>query len=354
VDRFAFDTESNSMHAYTERVCLLQVSLPDGEDAVIDPLAVDPTPLGGPLGDPAIVTVMHGADYDVLCLRRQYGIGIAGLFDTNVAARVLGWDKRGLGPILAERFDFVADKKMQRFDWGRRPLPPQAIAYARHDTHWLLALRAEQLQVLGAEPDRLDVFEHACRRQEMVQPRPTTAGPDPWRIKGFAKLPADVQAIAAALVEVREAIAEQLDRPLFKVMADEVLLALAREAPSDRGQLRKHRRMHPRLRGPDAPRLLAAIARGREDDPPPPPQGDRPAVDIQKRFDALRGWRKTTAQAEALEPDLVLSKAALWVLAETDPVDPTALASVDALDDWERARYGEAVLACLSRERRPR
>ena len=348
----AFDTEANSMHAYRERVCLLQVTLPDGEDAVIDPLAVDPAPLAEPLGNERIVKIMHGADYDVLSLQRQYAMTIRNLFDTNIAARVLQWERRGLGALLEEHFGFHADKKMQRFDWGRRPLPRSAIEYARYDTHWLHALAEIQTEALAADPARQDVFAHACLRQAAVMPRPITTGADPWRIKGFAKLPSAVQARAAALAELREELAADLDQPLFKVIPDDAIVGLARSPPADAAAVSRIRRLHPRVRRTAAARILAAIAAGDAAGPPARPSGPgRPPAEVTARFDALRGWRKDTAAARGLEPDLVLPKAALWALAESDPASEAALAAVDELDDWERDRFGRDLLGVLAKLR---
>lgn len=350
--RIAFDTESNSMHAYRERICLVQVSWSAG-DALVDPLAVDLRPLAAVLEAPQIQKVMHGADYDVLCLRRQLHVRVRNLFDTMIAARVLRWERCGLGPILEERFGVRADKKMQRFDWGVRPLPNEAVEYARQDTRWLLALADAQAEALAEAPDRHDVFAHACARQAAVEPRPPAPVPDPWRIKGFRKLPGPERAIAAALASVREALAEELDRPLFKVMPDDVLLAMARRVPGERREIASNRRLHPKLRRQHADRLLAAIAAARDAEPPePPPEEPRPASDVAARFDALRAWRKAIAEAQELEPDLVVSKAAMWSLAHADPTTPDALEAIAELDDWERARYGAPILACLAVQRR--
>lgn len=346
--RIAFDTESNSMHAYRERICLVQVSWP-GVDALVDALAVDLRPLGEVFGDPAVLKVMHGADYDVLCLRRQLDLRIANLFDTMIAARVLRWERCGLGSILEEHFGISADKKMQRFDWGRRPLPPEAIEYARIDTRWLLALADAQAEALAEAPEREDVFRHACERQVAVEPREAPPVGDPWRLKRFRKLPPEVQAIAASLVRMREEIAAELDRPLFKVMPDDVLVALAERPPRDRRELAANRRLHPRLRRQSADLVLAAIEAGRASGPPEPPAAEpRPPADVAQRFDALRGWRKQTAESAELEPELVVSKAALWGLAIADPETPGGLEGIAELDDWERSRHGASLLACLA------
>lgn len=345
--RFAIDTESNSMHAYRERICLVQVSLPD-YDALIDPLAVDISPVGELFASPEITKVMHGADYDILCFKRQYEFTFAGLFDTMIAARVLGWSGYGLGAILGERYGFVANKKMQRFDWGQRPLPAHAVDYARYDTHFLLALADAQLEELRAA-DREDELRHACLRQTRVQPRPTKAEIlGPWRIKGSRDLPPTGRGVLQALYDLRETVAEELDVPVFRVMADAVLLSMARRPPEDAQQLARIKSIHPRLRGRGRQRMLAAIDAGRDAEPPTPPAIERTMSRVVSgRFDALRAWRKEAASARGLEPDLVLGKEALLAVATANPRDEQQLRAAEALDEWELSRYAEGLLAAL-------
>jgi ribonuclease D len=345
--RFALDTESNSMHAHRERICLVQVSLPD-HDVLVDPLAVDIRPLGPVLADPSIEKVMHGADYDILCFKREYGFAFAGLFDTMIAARVLGWPGHGLGTILHERFGFAADKRMQRFDWGQRPLPLAALDYARHDTHFLLALQREQQAAL-AEQDRAEELTHACLRQTRVEPRPYRADTlGMWRIKGARELPPAGRAVLWAVHELREAVAAELDRPVFRVMSDELLMVLARHPPADEPALAALRGLHPKLRGSGQARLLEAIEAGLVAEPPRPPPVDRgPSREVVARFDALRAWRKAAATERGLEPDLVLGKDALMAVAVADPRTADELRASGALDEWELPRYGAALLRAL-------
>lgn len=345
--RFALDTESNSMHAHRERICLVQVSLPDG-DALIDPLAVDLRPLAPVLADPSIEKVMHGADYDILCFKREYGFSLAGLYDTMLAARVLGWRSHGLGPILHERYGVVANKRMQRFDWGRRPLPEGALDYARQDTRYLLELREQQLAELRGV-DREDELLHACVRQERVEPRPSRADAlGMWRIKGARGLPAGARGVLRGLYELREAVAEQLDRPVFQVMSDALMLSIARQPPKDERALAELRGLHPTLRGRGGARVLRAIEAAREAEPPRPPAVDRgPGREVVARFDALRAWRKATAAERGLEPDLVLGKDTLMALAVAAPRTMEELRASGALDEWEERRYGDGVLGVL-------
>ena len=135
----AVDTESNSFHVYRERICLIQLST-RAEDFIVDPLAVDVEPLGAVLCD-GRETVFHGADYDIRCMKREYGWALPRLFDTMAAARRLGRSGLGLSALVESQFGVRLSKAHQRSDWGRRPLTREQIAYAALDTHFLLPLR---------------------------------------------------------------------------------------------------------------------------------------------------------------------------------------------------------------------
>ena len=144
----AVDTESNSLHAYRERVCLIQFSTPSA-DYIVDPIVLrDLTTLAPFFANPGQQKVFHAAEYDVICLRRDYGFEFTNLFDTMSAARTLGWPQVGLAAILETHFGVTMNKRFQRADWKRRPLTPEQLDYARLDTHYLLALRERQLEAL--------------------------------------------------------------------------------------------------------------------------------------------------------------------------------------------------------------
>ena len=135
--RIAVDTESNSLHAYRERVCLLQFSTAQ-QDYVLDPLAMtDLSALGPVLLDPAIEKIFHAAEYDILCLRRDYGFGFDNIFDTMQAGRILGRKLAGLDRLLEDKFGLKVSKRLQKADWGARPLSPELLA-VRGPGHSLL------------------------------------------------------------------------------------------------------------------------------------------------------------------------------------------------------------------------
>src|SRR5574341_1631298 len=163
--RIAVDTESNSLHAYREQVCLMQFSTPK-IDYVVDPLALEDHSLLAPIfNNLKIEKIFHAAEYDLICLRRDFGFEFSNLFDTMHAARVLGYQYVGLDNLLAEKFKVKMDKRHQKADWGERPLTPAQVDYARLDTHYLFDLR-DLLEAELSEKNRLELaqedFVRAC------------------------------------------------------------------------------------------------------------------------------------------------------------------------------------------------
>jgi ribonuclease D len=260
----ALDSESNSFHVYRERVCLLQLSS-RAQDWVVDPLSVDPRPLGSLLTDGREV-VLHGADYDVRCLRREYGWRLPRLFDTMVAARRLGRPALGLAALVEERFGVRLSKSFQRSDWGKRPLARDQLAYAALDTHFLLDLHDD----LSGELQRAGQLEDARREFDRIasaEPREKVFDPEGWRrLRGGREMDATGKAVLRGLWIAREERARALDRPPFKVMGDETLLEIARRRPRSAGELAGVRGVTPpvlRKLGEEILRVVAeAVAAG--------------------------------------------------------------------------------------------
>jgi len=225
----ALDTESNSFHAYRERVCLIQLSVP-GRDWIVDPLATPVEPLAMVLCD-GRETVLHGADYDVRCLKREFGWTLPNLFDTMVAARRLGVVGLGLSALVESRFGVRLSKAHQRSDWGRRPLTADQLAYAALDTHYLLRLR----EALGADLEARGLS--AAAREEFTRiaaskPHERVFDPEGWRrLKGAKALDAGARAILRSLWIAREQRAEALGRPPFKVLGEQAMLEIASRRP---------------------------------------------------------------------------------------------------------------------------
>jgi len=257
----ALDTESNSFHVYRERVCLLQISTRGG-DWVVDPLAVDPRPLGRLLADGREV-VLHGADYDVRCLKREWGWAMPRLFDTMVAARRLGSAELGLSALVASHFGSRLSKEFQRSDWGRRPLSAEQLRYASLDTQFLLPLY-DRLQASLREKGLLDGAREEFDRIAAVEPRPRVFDPEGWRkLKAARGLDAEGRAALRALWRAREERAAAVDRPPFKVLGEHTMLELARRRPRSAAELATVPGMTPVLQKRLGELVLSTLAQGR-------------------------------------------------------------------------------------------
>jgi ribonuclease D len=353
----AVDTESNSLYAYSERVCLLQFSVP-GEDYLVDPLAIgDLSCLGALFGDPGIEKVFHAAEYDVMVLRRDYTFEFSALFDTMIASRILGWPRYGLGNLLEEYFGVQTNKRMQRTNWGRRPLSPEQLEYAQLDTHFLLQLRDLLLKELSFE-NRLVEARSAFERVAQSEWTDRAFDPDDfWRIKGARDLDGTSLAILRALYIYRDQRAERLDRPPFKVFSNRALLEMSRQAPRTLSQLGRIKGLPRRLPHKAMRRLLAVIEQGLRDDPPERPKAasnsrlDREEVD---RYETLRGWRNQHAASRGVEPDVILSNRTLHILAHRCPTTLAELTATGVLSDWQHREYGREIVALLKRQGRIR
>jgi ribonuclease D len=234
--RVALDTESNSFHAYRERVCLMQISIP-GADFIVDPIAVEVGPLGKVLGGDREL-VLHGADYDVRCLRREFGWDLGRIFDTMIAARRLGSKELGLAALVQAHFGVRLTKEHQRADWGRRPLNAAQLRYAALDTHFLLPLH----DILSAGLSQGGGSDEARREFDRIAASKAHArvfDPEGWRkLKGARELDVDGKKVLRALWIAREERASAIDKPPFKVIPETALVELARRRPIQESAIR--------------------------------------------------------------------------------------------------------------------
>jgi ribonuclease D len=348
-DTIAIDTESDSLYAYHEKVCLIQVSIP-GADFLIDPLAsIDLQPLAPLFAAEHIQKIFHASEYDVMCLRRDFGFTFHNLFDTMWAARILGWPRVGLGDILFEHFGIKLDKKWQRYNWGKRPIEPAALSYAQFDTHYLLRLRDVQLRELE-KTDRLvearEVFtdlSHAKYNGHEFSPD------DMWSVKGVWDLDGRAQAVLRQLVIMRDREARRQDRPAFKVIGDKTLRQIAERAPRTPEEMDGIEGMTSGQQHRYGAAVLEAVARGRKDSAPTPPARTQLDPAISTRYEALRAWRKQVAAARGVEPDVIVGNAVLMELAHRRPRTFDQLPSLPWFGEWRRATYGPALLQVLAK-----
>ncbi len=344
----AIDTESDSLYVYREKVCLIQLSLPDA-DFLIDPLAsIDLSPLGPLIADEKIEKVFHASEYDVMCLRRDFAFTFANLYDTMWVARILGWPRVGLGDILQEHFGITLDKKWQRHNWGKRPIEPAALSYAQYDTHYLLRLRDVQLRELQ-QRDRLEEAHEVFSDLAQSKYNGHEFTPDDiWHTKGVWDLEGHAQAILRQLLILRDREARRQNRPAFKVIGDKTLVQLAEHAPRQLEQLRAIEGMTEGQIQRYGHALLEAIARGRKDPPPALPARTAPDPDVMVRFEKLRGWRKQAAAQRGVEPDVIVSNAVLMELAQRRPRHFDQLPALPWFGPWRRQTYGPAILQVIT------
>ncbi len=351
------DTESNSLYAYRERVCLIQFSTP-AQDYILDPLAlVDLSALGSLFANPAQQKVFHAAEYDLICLKRDYDFKFANVFDTMVAARTLGWPRLGLGAILQERFGVTMNKRFQRANWGERPLTDELLDYARLDTRYLVALEgvlAAELAAAGRAAEAQEEFERLERVTGAASQSPggpAADGVNPqafWRINGARDLTPAQAGVLRELFLYREHQAERADRPPFKIMSDQTLLELARVQPVSLDELPGLPGMTQAQIQRHGARLLQAVRRGQAAGPVRPPHAEREPDSVRERYELLHQWRKRRAQARGVESDVIIPRDALWELARLNPDSLEALEHVEHLGPWRRATYGAELLAILN------
>jgi ribonuclease D len=352
------DLEADSMFHFKERVCLVQLATPRMH-VVLDTLALrDLSPLKALFRSAQVQKVFHGADYDVRSLFRDFDIRIANLFDTQMACRFLGYRETGLEAVLKKMFAVALDKKYQRKDWSRRPLPRQMLDYAVSDARYLPAL-AERLTAELQDIGRLTWVEEECRILSKVRPGATDGTPLVAGCKGAGRLEPRSLAVLEELLAFRRRVARERDRPMFKVFNTESLLALAEAKPSTTAELEKSGAMSPSQIERYGAGILDAIGTARRLPAAELPRYPRKASQAisaaaADRIQSLRRWRDAAARRLKIEPALVCSRAAMVAVALRKPTHPEELAEVAELRGWQRRLFGKEILAALRRQAQER
>lgn len=353
--RMAVDTESNSLYAYRGRVCLIQIST-DTHDFLVDPIKLKDKSslsfLGALFADPTVEKVLHAAEYDVMMLHHDFGFRFAGIFDTMIAASVLGWQQVGLGSILAEHYGVKVDKRHQRANWGVRPLSRTLIRYAQMDTHYLLSLRDMmqiRLEVGGHVEEAREMFDAVCSARW----NGSDFDPEGYRrINGARDLDRRQAAVLRELYQMREQIARQRDIPVFKVMGDQTLVDLARTPPISADEMQQSGRLTTGQVQRYGPLILKAVQAGLAADPPAAARrqnGSPPAEATARRYDALHAWRKERAAQRGVSSEVIISRETLWELASTAPRTFEQLETLRSLGPWRIREYGDEILRIIAK-----
>jgi ribonuclease D len=350
--RIAFDLEANGFFSYPERICLIQVGF-NGEAFLVDPLAIDDMgPLGKILEDPNIEKILHSADYDVRSLDRDWGFHINGLYDTSIAAAFVGMDRLGLGTVAQELLgvELPKSKRLQRANWGLRPLTEEAVNYAAGDVLHLMALR----DLLGkrlAEKGRTEWAAEECTRLTGVRFNVQDPELAFLSVKYSKGLDGKALAVMRSLHAYRMGEALRRDVPPFKVVSDTVLVDLA-ENPTQ--ELAKVKGIGPYGRGGLARGVEEAMAEGLQAPPvtrPPRASGVRMTAShrarAKDRLTRLKTWRIEQGKALELDPALLWPAASLERLS-SDHGDLDEEYDSPEVRNWQAREFGEPLRLLLA------
>jgi ribonuclease D len=348
------DTEGSGLHCFRERTALVQIS-DHTNDYIIDPvLADDFSPLADIFADRSVVKIFHGADYDVVSLKRDFHFEVHNIFDTMISSQMLGLPKIGLADLIDRFFGVPIDKKYQKHDWTKRPLYPEHIEYARGDTHYLIAIRRLLLFKLEAAK-RVHRVDEECR---LIESREWHEGSDDpaafLKIKGSNALDVTGKAVLWALYDFRQEKAARADRPSYKVIPNSVMLILSEQRPTSLNALEK---LFPRarsMRSRYGKGLIAAVEKGLDDDRPIPAAPKKTGTSRDPRltgkkaealFLKLKDWRNAQCAREGdIAPVSISNNRLLKHIAQRVPKSLDELATMPEIRQWQIKDYGQLLL----------
>jgi ribonuclease D len=351
----AVDLEADSMYHFQEKVCLIQMAT-SRSSAVIDPLRLrDLESLRPVFANPAIEKIFHGADYDVRSLFRDFGLEIAHLFDTQIACKFLGLRETSLEAVLQARFGVTLNKKYQRKDWSKRPLPDEMMAYAADDVRYLLPL-AKMLVDELKDKGRLGWVQEECDLLSRVRSPQNNHEPLFLGFKGAGRLGSRSLAVLEALLQFRRRLAENKDRPLFKVFSNKSLLQLAVQKPATARRLEESGVLSAKqfkMYGEELAETIRCAQQIASDDLPVYPRKKNRAMHpaVPDRIKALKNWRDKKARVLDVEPAVLLNKNMMTALATVKPVKRQSLNAVKELKEWQKNEFGDEIVGVLKRVR---
>jgi len=348
----AFDLEADSLHHYTEKVCLIQIST-SSESVLIDPLAFSGLDtLAVIMADAAIRKVFHGADYDIRSLHRDFAVDVQNLFDTMIASQFLGEKEFGLAAVLKKRFGVDLDKKYQKADWSKRPLEKGMISYAVTDTSLLidLYLQLEQeLRKLG----RLSWVEEECAILSRVRVADREKDPLFLRFKSSSRMDPLTLQVLEGLLNFRDEKARLRDIPPFKIMQNELIRELAERKPQTTYDLEQVPGFSPKLADRFGRELVAIISKScavPESRLPRYPRQFRPKrTPLQEEnLKLLKQWREKKAMTLGLDAGILANNALLEMLVDIMPKNTDDLEKVPAMRNWQRLQFGAEIVALIA------
>jgi ribonuclease D len=347
----AVDLEADSLFHYREQVCLLQISTPS-QNFLVDPLELkDLSPVSPVFANPRVQKVFHGADNDIRSLYRDFHIEVNTLFDTQIAARFLGNGDTGLAGLLKERLGVVLDKKFQKKNWSKRPLPAAMLDYAVQDTSHLLGLSRMFEKELHSMK-RLSWVEEECDLLSRVRQDPHGNGPLFLRFKGAGRLDKRGLAVLESILQWRDQRAKERNLPPFKVLGNTAIMEVAKRKPGSEADLAAVAGLGAGQRE----KLGTAILKRTEEamrlpeaELPTYPKTRRQQVDagVSRRVTTLKAWRTRRAKELGIDPSLVCTNAQIQSIALILPQGQEELAGISGLRAWQKKLFGRQICSLL-------
>lgn len=345
-DWIALDTEFLREKTYYPKLCLLQIATRQ-EVACIDPLALpDLAPLLEILADPGITKVMHSGRQDMEIFYHLAGVPPAPVFDTQIAAPLLGFaDQIGYANLVREVLGVSLEKLHTRADWSERPLTTDQLNYAADDVIYLVELYLKLREALE-QHGRLAWLEDDFRQMTsaaLYESPPQLA----WqKVKGTNRLKGAALSILQALAAWREQRAQDKDLPRGWLMKDEVMIDLARHRPTTLEALGAIRGLGERLISRNGQELLALIAQAAERKPEPLPDTnprDRLDPDQDALIDVMMAVVRISAEEHSLNPTMLATRKQLEALLLGDNQG-------GVMQGWRRKLIGERLQRLLAGE----
>jgi ribonuclease D len=347
----AVDMEADSMYHFQVKVCLLQMAT-EKSTVVVDPLQIkNLSPLKPLFFNPNIKKIFHGADYDVRSLFRDFSIEINNLFDTELACRFLGIKETGLEAVMEKCLNITLDKKYQKKDWSKRPLPKEMIDYAVGDVNYLLKL-ARVCEKELEKKSRLAWVLEECDALSKVRPILSDQEPLFLKFKGAGRLKSKSLAVLEALLQFRKGIAEKKDKPVFKIMGNDSILKIATVKPLTLRRLKGMKALSGKqihMYGNDLIERVAWALNIPDNKLPVYPK-KKPQTfpnEVPERINALKSWRASKVRALGIDPGIICNNVLITSIAIQNPLDISALGKIKEMKNWQKKEFGREIITLL-------
>ncbi|HSM23771.1 MAG TPA: ribonuclease D [Anaerolineaceae bacterium] len=343
------DTESNSLFEYEEKVCLIQFST-DNTDYLVDTIKLRELELLRDLfSSKKIEKIFHAAEYDLMCLKRDFSFEFNYIFDTMIASRILGYKSIGLSSLLDKFYNLSIEKKFQRADWGKRPISAEMQLYAQLDTHFLIGLRNLLYSKLE-ENNKLELAKEDFRRITDVDAFVNNKNNENyWRIIKGNSLSHLQESVLIELYYLRENLAKQMNRPPFKVFSNQAIINIAKKMPKDFNQLKSIEYFSPKLVQKYGDKVIDAVKEGLLKNNCARKEKFKPNPSYLRKHDALKQWRKQKGTELSVESDIILPKEHLELLAHLKDSNLQNIKVIMHNIPYRFNKFGEEILSILER-----